>query len=311
MKKTLLLSLLALLTFTVAAQEEINIAGSSTVYPISLSMAEEFNIETDINVSVQSTGTGGGFELFCNGETVVNDASRPIKQEEIDACEANGITPVEIEVAFDALTVAVNPENDWVDCMTTDELTALWQPDSSVQMWSDINSNWPEEEINLFGPATTSGTFDYFTETIIGEEDASRTDYFPSEEDEVLAENVSGDPYAMVYLGYAYYAEDTDRLKALAIDGGDGCVEPSVETIEDNTYTPLSRPLFIYVADTALSERPEVLDFVNYYLDENNRELIADTGYALLNDARYQEMMQRVEDAASGMSESGGETGGS
>ena len=285
---------LSLLFFGLSFAQDINVAGSSTVYPITLSMAEEFNIETNTNISVQSTGTGGGFELFCNGESDINDASRPIKQEEIDACAANGITPIEIPVAYDALTVAVNPENDWVDCMTIDELNTLWTPDSTVTTWSDLNADWPAEPINLFGPATTSGTFDYFTETVVGESGSSRTDYFPSEEDEVLAENVTNDPYAMVYLGYAYYAEDTDRLKALEIDGGNGCVAPSVENIENGTYTPLSRPLFIYVSDQAMANNSNVRDFVEFYLNADNRELIADTGYAVLNDSVYEEGMGKL-----------------
>ena len=295
MKKiTLLLSTLTLLTLGSALAQDINVAGSSTVYPITLGMAEEYNIETGTDISVQSTGTGGGFELFCNGETDINDASRPIKQEEIDACAANGITPIELSVAYDALTIAVNPENDWVDCMTTEELNLLWQPDSAVQQWSDVRSDWPSEPVNLFGPATTSGTFDYFTETIIGESGASRTDYFPSEEDEVLAENVTNDLYALVYLGYAYYAEDTERLKAVAIDSGEGCVEPSVENIENGTYTPLSRPLFIYVSDQAMAENQNVRDFVEFYLNADNREIIADTGYAVLNDSVYEEGVSKL-----------------
>ena len=294
MKKiTLLLCALVLFLGTALAQD-VNVAGSSTVYPITLGMAEEYNIESGVDISVQSTGTGGGFELFCNGETDINDASRPIKQSELDACAANGITPIELSVAYDALTVAVNPENDWVDCMTTEELNLLWQPDSAVQNWSDVRSDWPNEKINLFGPATTSGTFDYFTETIIGESGSSRTDYFPSEEDEVLAENVTNDEYAMVYLGYAYYAEDTERLKAVAIDGGEGCVEPSVENIENSTYTPLSRPLFIYVSEQAMTDNQNVRDFVEFYLNADNREIIADTGYALLDDSVYEEGMTKL-----------------
>ena len=294
--KSVILSALLLLALTPAAfaQDAVNIAGSSTVYPITLGMGEEFNIETGTNVTVQSTGTGGGFELLCRGEIDINDASRPIKDSELEACEANGITPIEISVAYDALTVAVNPENDWADCMTTDELKTLWEPDSPVTQWSDVRSDWPSETINLFGPATTSGTFDYFTETIVGEEDSSRTDYFPSEEDEVLAENVTNDPYALVYLGYAYYAEDTERLKAVAVDSGSGCVEPSVENIENNTYTPLSRPLLIYVSDQALANNPAVRGFVETYLSPDNREIISDTGYALLDDSVYEEGLSKI-----------------
>ncbi|MEM6427651.1 MAG: PstS family phosphate ABC transporter substrate-binding protein [Deinococcota bacterium] len=277
-----------------AAAQDVTIAGSSTVFPVSLGMAEEFAIDTGLDVAVSSTGTGGGFTLFCNGESDINNASRPMRESEMEECAANGITAIEVPVAFDALTVAVNPDNDWATCMTVEQLQMLWEPDSAVSTWADIDSNWPAEEINLFGPATTSGTFDYFTEEIIGEGGASRTDYFPSEEDDILAENVSNDINGLVYLGFAYYINDTDRLSSIGIDNGDGCVTPSVEHIEDGTYVPLSRPLFIYVSDVALAENDAVGQFVEFYLDEGNRDIIADTGYALLDDANYASSLEAI-----------------
>jgi phosphate transport system substrate-binding protein len=285
--------LVALLGFAFA--QDVNVAGSSTVYPITLPMGEEWAIDTGLDISVASTGTGGGFTLFCRGETDISNASRPIAEDEAAICEENGIEPVELLVAFDALTVAVNNDADWVDCMTTEELQALWEPDSGVETWADVRSEWPAEEINLFGPATTSGTFDYFTEEIVGEEGASRTDYFPSEEDDILAENVSNDVNGLVYLGYAYYAADPDRLKSIGVDSGDGCVLPSVENIENGSYTPLSRPLYIYVSSVSLAEKEAVQSFVEFYLAEENRDIIADTGYAVLEDSVYEADLELVQ----------------
>jgi phosphate transport system substrate-binding protein len=278
-----------------AFAQDVNVAGSSTVYPITLPMGEEWSIETGMDISVASTGTGGGFTLFCRGETDISNASRPIAEDELAICEENGIEPLELLVAFDALTVAVNNDADWVDCMTVEELQALWEPDSAITTWADIRPEWPADEINLFGAATTSGTFDYFTEEIVGEEGASRTDYFPSEEDDILAENVSNDINGLVYFGYAYYAADPDRLKSIGVDSGDGCVLPSVENIENGTYTPLSRPLYIYVSSVSLAEKPAVQSFVEFYLAEENRDIIADTGYAVLEDAVYEEDLEIVQ----------------
>lgn len=285
--------LVALAGFAFA--QDVNVAGSSTVYPVTLPMGEEWSIETGMDISVASTGTGGGFTIFCRGETDLSNASRPIAEDEAAICEENGIEPIELLVAFDALTVAVNNDADWVDCMTTEELQALWEPDSEVTTWADIRPEWPEEEINLYGAATTSGTFDYFTEEIIGEEGASRTDYFPSEEDDILAENVSNDVNGLVYFGYAYYAADPDRLKSIGVDDGNGCVLPSVENIENGTYTPLSRPLYIYVSAQSLADKPAVQSFVEFYLAEENRDIIADTGYAVLEDAVYEEDLETVQ----------------
>jgi phosphate transport system substrate-binding protein len=286
----ILIALLAGLAFA----QDVNIAGSSTVYPISLPLAEEWSIETGLDVSVASTGTGGGFTIFCRGETDITGASRPIADDELAICEENGIDPIELLIAFDALTVAVNNDADWIDCMTVAEVKALWEPDSSVTTWADIRPEWPAEDINLFGAATTSGTFDYFTEEIIGEEGASRTDYFPSEEDDILAENVANDINGLVYFGYAYYVADPDRLKAVAIDDGNGCVEPSVENIENGSYTPLSRPLFLYVSDVDLTEKTAVQNFVEFALSPTSLDIIAESGYATLDASVYEEDLELV-----------------
>lgn len=286
--------ILAALFFGLAFAQDVNIAGSSTVYPITLPMAEEWSIETGLDVSVASTGTGGGFSIFCRGETDITGASRPIEEDELAVCEENDVEAIELLVAFDALTVAVNNDADWIDCLTVEELAAIWEPNSSVTTWADIRSEWPAENINLFGAATTSGTFDYFTEEIVGEGGASRTDYFPSEEDDILAENVANDINGLVYFGYAYYAADPDRLKSLAIDSGDGCVLPSVENIENGTYTPLSRPLYIYVNATSVAEKPAVRSFIEFYLAEENRDIIFETGYAVLEDAVYEAGLETI-----------------
>ncbi len=286
----ILIALLAGLAFA----QDVNIAGSSTVYPISLPLAEEWSIETGLDVSVASTGTGGGFTIFCRGETDITGASRPIADDELAICEENGIDPIELLIAFDALTVAVNNDADWIDCMTVAEVKALWEPDSSVTTWADIRPEWPAEDINLFGAATTSGTFDYFTEEIIGEEGASRTDYFPSEEDDILAENVANDINGLVYFGYAYYVADPERLKAVAIDDGNGCVEPSVENIENGSYTPLSRPLFLYVSDVDLTEKTAVQNFVEFALSPTSLDIIAESGYATLDASVYEEDLELV-----------------
>lgn len=268
---------------------QITIDGSSTVYPITLAVAEEFNIDNpDAQVSVAFSGTGGGFKKFCAGETQINNASRPIKQEEIDLCAESGIEYTEFQVAIDGLTVVVNPENDWVTCLTTAQLKDLWQPDPRANFWSDFDTSWPLEEIQLYGPGTDSGTFDYFTEAVVGEAGSSRSDYFPSEDDTTLVQGVEGDKNAMGYFGFAYYLEEGSKLKALEIDGGNGCVAPTAETVADGSYAPLSRPLFIYVSRNAMSENPALVSFVEFYLSDEARELIADTGYVVMPDEVYE-----------------------
>ena len=299
--RTSLLSLLTLMVLAAAAaQSSIAIDGSSTVYPISLAMAEEFFIENpDVEVSVGFSGSGAGFTKLCAGEIDIADASRVIKQSELDACAANGIEVIELPVAADALTVVVNSGNDWAQCMSIDELNALWGPDSTVSTWNQIRPEWPNAPVALFGPGTDSGTFDYFTEAVNGESGATRTDFFPSEDDNILVQGVQSDVNALGYFGFAYYAENSSRIKALAIDGGNGCVEPSVATIETNQYTPLSRPLFIYVnVDSALNSA--VSQFVEFYLDAANRDYIAETGYATYADDIYQATLERFEARVTG-----------
>ena len=287
----------------VFAAGEIRIDGSSTVYPISLAIAEEFGIEQpEVAVTVAFSGTGGGFSKLCAGETDINDASRVVKESELEACAANGIELIEIPVAADAITMVVNPANDWLSCITADQLHQIWAPDSRVSLWSDVDPGWPQQDIVLYGPGTDSGTFDYFTEAINGESGAVRTDFFPSEDDNVLALGVEGDAYALGYFGYAYYASDQDRLKALSVDGGDGCVAPSAQTIASNSYTPLSRPLFIYVSVAAMEREPAIQDFVRFYLDEGSRELIEDTGYATYGPDIYTVSMERLAARVTGTS---------
>lgn len=289
-------TLAALLLGTAFAQSPtvISIDGSSTVYPISLAMAEEFGVENEgARVTVNFSGTGGGFERFCRGETQINDASRVIEEDEIAACEENGVEFIELPIAADALTVVVNSENDWATCVTVEQLAQVWGPDSAVQNWSDVDETWPGEPMDLFGPGTDSGTFDYFTDAVNGEEGAIRTDFSPSEDDNVIAQGVQNNPYALGYFGYAYYIENEDTLKALEIDSGEGCVAPSPETVEDGTYTPLSRPLFIYVNRDEADSSPVLQDFVDFYLAEDSRELIEDTGYVTYGDDIYPAVQER------------------
>ena len=271
-------------------QGDINIDGSSTVFPITEAMAEEFGNATGGNVrmTVGVSGTGGGFSKFCGGETHITNASRPIKQSEVDLCAEGGVDYVEIPVAIDGLSVMVNPANDFVECMTVDELHTIWRPEAEevITKWNQVRPEWPDQNIGLYAPGVDSGTFDYFTETVNGESQASRADFLPSEDDNVLVTGISGDRGALGYFGYAYYAENADRLKLVAIDGGNGCVLPNDETINNGTYSPLSRPLFVYVSAAAISE-PHVKAFVEYYLDAANRAFISETGYIPFPDNIY------------------------
>ena len=241
--------------------------GSSTVGPYTTAAAERFrDVEPGVQVTVGVSGTGGGFERFCRGETDLSDASRPIKDEERQACEAKGIDYVEFHIANDALTVVVNAGNDWATCLTVDKLKKIWEPGSKVGSWKDVDASFPDEKLSLFGPGTDSGTFDYFTGEIVGEEGASRPDYAATENDNVIVTGVSGEPGGLGYFGLSYYEQNQGTLKALEIDGGDGCVAPSVETAQAGTYTPLSRPLFIYAKKESFT-RPEVEAFIGYILD--------------------------------------------
>ncbi|UCC47854.1 MAG: PstS family phosphate ABC transporter substrate-binding protein [Gemmatimonadota bacterium] len=271
----------------------VRIDGSSTVFPVSEAVAEEFQIENRaVRVTVGISGTGGGFKKFCAGETDISDASRPIKDSEMEMCAANGIEPIELTVAYDGLAVMVNPQNDFASCMTVDELKRIWEPGSRVSTWRDVRPEWPAEEIVLYGPGTDSGTFDYFTEAIVGEEDFSRPDFTASEDDNVLVQGIAGDKYALGYFGYAYYAENTDKLKLVGIDAGEGCVTPNPESVQSGEYQPLSRPLYVYVSKSAL-ERPEVTAFVRYYLSSAS-ELVPQVGYVALDAQRYQTAISEI-----------------
>jgi phosphate transport system substrate-binding protein len=251
-----------------ASASEIRIDGSSTVAPLSAAAGELFKAENpDINVSVGTSGTGGGFKKFCAGETDISNASRAIKDEEAAECAAAGIEFTEIVVANDALTIVVNKENDWATCLTVEELNKMWAPEAegTITLWSQIRAGFPDVPLDLYGAGTDSGTFDYFTKAINGEEGASRTDYNPTEDDNVSVQGVEGAQGALGYFGLSYYEENMDKLIAVAIDGGAGCVAPSIETAQAGTYAPLSRPLFIYVSKAAAA-RPEVLSFAEFFV---------------------------------------------
>jgi phosphate transport system substrate-binding protein len=272
---------------------EVLIDGSSTVFPIAEAIAEEFQAANPaVRVSVGFSGSGGGFKRFCNGEIDLANASRPIKDSEREDCAAAGIAFTELPVAWDGLSVIANPANSFLQCLTVDELRRVWEPGSTVTTWRDVRAEWPAEEIKLYGPGTDSGTFDYFTETVNGESGASRPDYQASEDDNILVQGVAGDTYALGYFGYAYFSENADKLKLVAVDGGNGCVSPSDETIADGSYAPLSRPLFVYVKHAALS-RPEVKAYIEF-LVQNAQEVVPATGYHALTPAEYAEDMSKL-----------------
>lgn len=277
---------------------KIVIDGSSTVAPISQAVAEEFkNLHNRVNPVVGTSGTGGGFDKFIRGETDISDASRPIKTEEIERCREAGIEYLELKVAIDGLSVVVNPENDWCDCLSVARLKAIWQKDSRIKLWSDINPAWPQEKIDFYAPDVNSGTFDYFTEEICGETGNTRVDYTPSTDDNVLVQGVSGDRYSLGYFGYAYYAENQDKLKVVGVKNGEEaeCIKPTGETIEAGRYTPLSRPLFLYVNKKSL-QRPEVAEFLKFYLSEG-QDLVAEVGYVRLSTKQLDEVRQRLDEA--------------
>ncbi|MDP9444232.1 MAG: PstS family phosphate ABC transporter substrate-binding protein [Actinomycetota bacterium] len=275
----------------------VRIDGSSTVEPLSSAASELFSeVQPQVNVSVGSSGTGGGFEAFCAGRTDISNASRPIEPEEKGACEQQGVEYTELVVANDALTVVVNPDVDWVDCVTVDQLNTIWGPraEGEVTNWSDVDPGWPDQRIVLFGPGTDSGTFDYFTAAVNGEEGASRSDYEASEDDNVLVEGVANTSGAMGYFGFTYYEENADSLKALQVDGGDGCVEPSVQTAQSGEYAPLSRPLFIYVNEQSYADKPQVKAFVDFYAARIDR-IVEAAQYIPLNAEQLAELEQDVE----------------
>lgn len=244
--------------------------GSSTVGPLTEAAATEFaSVEPEVQVTVATSGTGGGFKTFCGGETDISNASRPIKDEEAATCAEAGIEFTEIVIANDGLSVVVNPENDWAQCLTVEQLNTMWAPESEgvVTNWNQIDPSFPDVPLTLYGAGTDSGTFDYFTDVINGEEGASRTDYSPSEDDNVTIQGVSGELGATGYFGLSYLEENADLIKGVEVDGGDGCVYPSVETVQDGTYTPLGRPLFIYVNNNSYSENAALRAFVDYYVE--------------------------------------------
>jgi phosphate transport system substrate-binding protein len=270
--------------------------GSSTVGPYTTAAAERFRTASpDVRVTVGVSGTGGGFERFCAGETDLSNASRAIKDEERELCEREGVEFVEFHIANDALTVVVNAENDWATCLTVDELRKVWEPGSKVGNWSQIRAGFPDERLRLFGAGTDSGTFDYFTDVINGEEGASRSDYAATEDDNVTVEGVSGNRGGMGYFGLSYFEQNRDALKAVEIDGGDGCVAPSVETAQSGEYVPLSRPLFIY-AKTESFRRPEVEAFIAFILD-NEAEIAEAAQFVPLTDEQLEQARRGFEDA--------------
>lgn len=265
--------------------------GSSTVFPITQAVAEEFmKVHGEVKVSVGIAGTGGGFKRFVVGDTDINDASRPISEKEIAECKKNGIEYLELKVAIDGLSVVVHPQNDWCKAMTVAQLKALWSPGSTVKKWNELDPKWPDAEIRLYGAGPDSGTFDYFTEAIVGKAKSSRDDYTPSEDDNVLVQGVNGDKNSLGYFGYAYYADNSDKVKLVAIADGDDvskAVTPTNETILDGTYKPLSRPLFIYVNKKSFS-KPQVREFVKYYIAKG-QEYVQEVHYIQLPPAELQE----------------------
>jgi phosphate transport system substrate-binding protein len=278
---------------------KVRLDGSSTVFPISEAVAEEFStVAPKVRVTVGVSGTGGGFKKFIGGEVDINDASRVIKSSEQEKAAAAGIEFIEVPVAFDGLSVMVNMENDWVDHLTVAELNAIWKPGSTVKTWADVREGWPDGEIRLYGPGTDSGTFDYFTKAINGKEQASRPDFTASEDDNVLVQGIAGDLYSLGYFGFAYYVENKDKLRIVPVDGGTGPVIPTLQTINDGSYAPLSRPIFIYVNPASLDD-PAVSAFVDFYLDQAGT-LSEEVGYVALPESVYAAARQRIRDRVSG-----------
>ena len=279
----------------------IKVDGSSTVYPITEAVAEEFQKKSPkVRVTVGISGTGGGFKKFCTGETHISDASRPIKVSEVELCLDNKISYIELPVAFDGLAVMINPKNDWAGTMTVKELKKMWEPaaQGKITRWSQIRAGWPDKEIHLFGPGVDSGTYDYFTEAIVGKEHSSRGDFTASEDDNVLVQGIANDPLALGFFGLAYYEHNRERLKLVAIDdenpkNGDGPISATFETVSDGTYQPLARPIFIYVNKKAL-EQGEINEFVKFYLTAG-RPLVKEVGYIPLPDDVYDLALKRAE----------------
>jgi len=271
----------------------VEVDGSSTVFPIMERAAEEFGrLEPGVRVPVGTSGTGGGFKKFGAGEIAMANASRPIKPEEIQLCKENNVEFVELPIAFDGISVVVNPQNTWAKSLTVEELRKIWQPNAKVKLWSDIRPEFPKEQINLFGAGTDSGTFDYFTKAVNGEEKASRPDYTASEDDNVLVGGIAGDKHALGYFGYAYFDQNRATLRALSIDSGEGPIAPSAESIGDGSYQPLSRPLFLYINRRAL-DRPEVMALAEW-LCKNLQNFVSEVGYIPLKAESYAFALNRL-----------------
>lgn len=282
---------------------DIAIDGSSTVFPITEAVAEEFGYLTNgnVRVTVGVSGTGGGFKKFCNSETQISDASRPIKGTEVSLCAEGGVEYIEIPVAIDGLTVVANKENDFVECMTVAELNKMWAPEAedTITAWNQVRADWPAEDMELYAPGVDSGTFDYFTDTVNGESGASRGDFTASEDDNVLVTGISGSRNGIGYFGYAYYVENAERLKAVAIDGGAGCVAPTDAAINDGSYFPLSRPLFIYVRKDA-AQTPHIAEFIRYFLSGEGQQLAAEVGYIPFPPEVYALALAKFENGTTG-----------
>ncbi|MUH00949.1 phosphate ABC transporter substrate-binding protein PstS family protein [Scytonema sp. UIC 10036] len=289
-------------TSTTNLSGTIKIDGSSTVFPVSKVMAQEFQkANSGVKIDVAFSGTGGGFKKFCAGETDITDASRPINEEEVKLCQTNNIEYIELPVAFDSLSVVVNPKNDFVQCLKVSELKKMWEPGSEgkVNNWNQIRSSFPNQPLKLFGPGSDSGTYDYFTLAVVGQEGKSRSDYTKSENDDALVQGVSQDPNGIGFFGYAYYKTNRDKLKLASIDNGYGCVQPSPQTVADSSYQPLSRPIFIYVKK-ASATRPEVKAFTNFYLAPENANLVLQVGYVPLPNITLQAASSRFNNGITG-----------
>lgn len=276
---------------------EISIGGSSTVFPITEAVAEEFRSEAkNMRVTIGVSGTGGGFQKMLRGDLDITNASREIYPGEIETAQEKGIDYLQLSVAYDGLAVVVHPENDWVDYFTVEELQKIWEPEAqgTVTQWSDIREEWPDEELHLYGPGVASGTFDYFTEVIVGESGSSRGDFTASEDDNVLVQGVSTDKFALGFFGLAYYEENAGQLKLVGVDNGQGApVKPSMETVSSGAYAPLSRPLFIYVTEDA-ARRESVQKFINFYL-EKAPKLVQQIGYVAMPDSVYELQKEKFE----------------
>ncbi len=274
------------------------IDGSSTVYPFSEAISEEFQLENPrVMVTAGRSGTGGGFERFCRGETDISAASRPIRELERSRCEARGIEYLELPVALDGVSVIVSHQNDFVDCLTIDELREIWRPGSRVRLWRDVRPQFPGTEIQLYGPGKFSGTYDFFTERIVGDPAGSRTDFQASEDDNVLVQGITGDQYALGFFGFAYLEGNIDKLGVVEVDNGNGCVGPSRVTIQDGSYAPLTRDLFIYVSELSL-QRPEVLDYLRFFM--TNATSLIPEGFVALPDSVYRANQGRLASAVEG-----------